>query len=37
VLARGKARCADLAPEQQPKFVLLERVWSLDTIQRKTI
>jgi FkbM family methyltransferase len=29
---RGKARHADLTPEQQPKFALLERVWSLDTI-----
>lgn len=29
---RGKARHADLKPEQQPKFDLLERVWRLDTI-----
>jgi len=29
---RGKARHAELTPEQQPKFALLERVWSLDTI-----
>ncbi|HXE28535.1 MAG TPA: FkbM family methyltransferase [Stellaceae bacterium] len=29
---RGKARHAELTPEQQPKFALLERVWSLDMI-----
>lgn len=29
---RGKARRAELTPEQEPKFALLERVWGLDTI-----
>lgn len=29
---RGKARQPRLTPEQQPKFALLERVWSLDRI-----
>lgn len=29
---RGTARHADLTPEQQPKFALLERVWALDAV-----